>query len=78
MSEKSPFELRMEMIEVARGMLEKQFELNREIAMTSWNFAVEAAKAIQGAIPEAPKLTYPTFEEVKALAEKMNVFVSGK
>lgn len=78
MSEKSPYELRMDMLETARGMLEKQFELNREIALTSWNYAVEAAKAIQGTLPEAPKLTYPTFEEIKALAEKMNIFVSGK
>lgn len=78
MSEKSPYELRMDMIATAREMLEKQFELNREIAMTAWNFAVESAKAAQKTMPAAPVLTYPTFEEIKALAEKMNVFVSGK
>lgn len=78
MSEKSPFELRMDMFQVARDMLEKQFELNREIAVTTWNYAVEAAKAAQKAMPTAPVLNYPTFEEILALATKMNSFVSGK
>ena len=74
---KSPFELRMEMIQTAKELLEKQFELNKEIAMTSWNMAVEAAKTTQAAIPEMPKLSYPSYDDVMALAQKMNSFVSG-
>lgn len=76
---KSPFELRMDMITMAKDMLEKQFEVNRKIAETTWNMAVEAAKATQAAMPAFPtEIKYPTYEEIVALAQKMNVFVSGK
>lgn len=78
MSEKSPFELRMDMIAVAKDLLEKQFELNRQIAMTTWEMAVETAKATQKAIPAMPDMPkFPTLEDIMETAKKMNVFVSG-
>ena len=76
---KTPFELRMDMIATAKDLLEKQFELNKEIAITTWKIAVEAATAAQKAIPAMPELPkFPTLEEIMETAQKMNVFVSGK
>lgn len=75
---KSPFELRLEIINTARDLLEKQFALNKEIAMATWNLSVEAAKTARGSVPDAPSLTYPTIDDVLELATKMNDFISGK
>ena len=75
---KSPFELRMEMIATAKDMLEKQFEVNKEFTMKSWELAVEAAQKASAAIPAMPSIPkYPTLDEITALAKKMNDFVSG-
>lgn len=76
---KSPFELRMDMIATAKDLLEKQFELNKEIAITTWKIAVEAATAAQKAVPEMPAMPkFPTLDEIMETAQKMNSFVSGK
>lgn len=76
---KSPFELRMDMITTAKEILERQFEINYDIAKTTYEIARESAKALKDVLPAAPEFPkYPTFEEITALAQKMNVFVSGK
>jgi hypothetical protein len=76
---KSPFELRMDMITTAKDILDRQYEATRQIARANWEMAVETAKATQAAVmPAFPEIKYPSFDDIEALATKMNAFVSGK
>lgn len=75
---KSPFELRMDMLAMAKEILEKQFEINKEFAMKSWELAVDTANKAKESMPAMPAVPkYPTYDEIVELAKKMNSFVSG-
>ena len=76
---KTPYELRLQMLQMAKDMVNQNFELQREIAMKYWDATISAAKDAK-LIPEVPKdlmPKVPTLEDVMKVAEQMNSFVSG-
>jgi hypothetical protein len=76
---KSAYELRMDMLSMSKEILERQFEINKEFAIRSWELAVEAAREAQKAVPPMPEIPkYPSLDEIMAMATKMNGFVSSK
>ena len=77
---KTPFELRLEMLQMARQILERNWEMQRDIAFRTWDGMIEAAHKANEAMPKMPDSMipkFPTLDEIMAQAEKMNSFVSG-
>jgi len=72
MSNKTPFELRFEMFQVARDQLEYKFNMERDGLMMKYDWETTAGKN-----PEVPSLPeYPTFSEISEYAARINEFVS--
>jgi len=71
---KTPFEIRMELLKLAKESLFEPIFIQRD----NLNMAYEAAKERDPTtkFPDFPK--FPTTAEIIAEAEKLNAFVSGK
>ena len=80
---KTPFELRAELLQMSKDLLEKQYEANVK-AFTSWTdllvnstkLNTELLNDIQEKVKNVPK--FPTMEEIISYAEKFKGFVGGK
>ena len=76
MEAKTPYEIRLDMIKEAKDFLTSQYHMNFEAARMQWDQNVRLANDAQSIMKfDAPK--YPTFEEMMAMATKMNDFVSN-
>lgn len=75
---KTPYELRLEMIQMAKDYLDRQYETAVSTTMDMWKANVEFGNKFGKAIsnPELPKMY--TMEDIFAMADKFNSFVSGK
>jgi hypothetical protein len=70
----TPYELRFNMMLEAKNYLEQQYIMDRENLTQRYYAEVEAG--LNPGFPELPN--YPTFEEITALANSMNEFVSQR
>lgn len=75
---KSPYELRLDMLKMAKDYLDQQFS----IAYSAWEKSVEAsvqfAKQVKEEVPQIPELPKMYgIEEISKMAETLNKFVSG-
>ena len=71
----SPYEIRLELLKMAQGMLEQDYNVKREQTYEMWN----ASKNENGWTTE--KLEFPKFfseQEVIAKAKVLNGFISNK
>tara|TARA_B110000503_G_scaffold141499_1_gene235264 strand:+ start:323 stop:568 length:246 start_codon:yes stop_codon:yes gene_type:complete len=73
-SNKTPFELRFEIFNQAKNMLSDKYYSEREDALSKYHSEVDSGKKPD--FPEMP--SYPTFDEVKDMAQLINTFVSSK
>lgn len=75
----SPFELRMNMLAMAKDYLDRQNDIMREAAYQAWQANVEFAKKAGQAIPAFPADYTKVYgvEEITKMAETFNRFVSG-
>lgn len=72
MTQKNPFELRADVLALAKEYMDKQMELNQQYAMAMMEAGVLATE-------EAQKMFKPyTFEELMAKAQEMYSFVRTK
>ena len=81
MSQKNstPYELRLEMLKMAKDYFETQLNIAREAATQSWQASVSLAQDIQKTgIPEFKMPPMYTVEDITKMAEQFNAFVSGK
>ena len=69
MAEKSGYEIRTDILRMAKELLVDEFVLLQE----AWKFQIEQKQEDIGEVP-----TYPTLEQVLSTAEKMNGFVNKK
>ena len=79
MSSQSPFELRMQMLEMAKEYLDQQYTYTREAILQSWHDSIEYAEKVKGVMPimpEMPKMY--DISEIAKMAETFNDFVSNK
>lgn len=75
---KSPYELRLEMIQMAKDYLDRQHETMVASVMGAWKANLEFAKKLNSMV-EPPKLpTMYTMDDVFKMAEQFNSFVSGR
>jgi hypothetical protein len=78
MSNLTPFEIRLELLKMAKELLLEDFNSSKERLINEWQVKVESAKLNGQAIPEHPAFpTYPTENEIIAKAQALNGFVSN-
>ena len=78
MSNMTPFEIRLELLKMAKDMLNDEYYGKREVISNSWHAQLEVAKINGGALPEHPGFpAYPSENEIIAKAQTLNGFVSN-
>ena len=78
MSNMTPFEIRLELLKMAKDMLTEDYYGKREVISQDWQIKVESARLNGGAIPDHPGYpSYPTEAEIVAKAASLNGFVSN-
>ena len=78
MSNMTPFEIRLELLKMAKDMLTDDYYGKREIISNSWQAKLEIAKINGGELPEHPGFPlFPSETEIIAKAQTLNGFVSN-
>ena len=78
MSNLSPFEIRLELLKMAKDMLSEEYLSKRESISNEWHSQVEVAKLNGGIVPNHPGFPpYPTEQDVVKKAQELNGFVSN-
>jgi hypothetical protein len=78
MSNMTPFEIRLELLKMAKDMLNDEYYGKREQISNDWHVKVDSAKINGGTIPEHPGFpSYPSEAEIIAKATALNGFVSN-
>jgi len=77
MSNMTPFEIRLELLKMAKDMLTEEYYGKREQVSSDWSVKVEVAKLNGGTIPDHPGMpAYPTEIDIIKKATELNGFVS--
>ena len=78
MSNMTPFEIRLELLKMAKDMLSEEYHGKREVISDDWHTKVESAKLNGGTIPDHPGFpTIPSEQDIIAKASALNGFVSN-
>ena len=78
MSNLTPFEIRLELLKMAKELLLEEYHSNKDRLTNEWQVKVESAKLNGQAIPDHPTLPpYPSESEIIAKAQALNGFVSN-
>ena len=78
MSNMTPFEIRLELLKMAKEMLSDEYYGKREVISNEWSTKVEVAKINGGEMPVHPGFpAYPSETEIIAKAQTLNGFVSN-
>jgi hypothetical protein len=78
MSNMTPFEIRLELLKMAKDMLTEEYYGKRDVVSNDWQQKVDSARLNGGTIPDHPGFpVYPTEAEVVAKAAALNGFVSN-
>jgi len=78
MPNKTPFEIRLELLKMAKEMLEQEYFQKVQGIDQKYGFEIEEAHRTGKPIPDRQVLPYPTESEVIKKAESLNAFVSTK
>jgi hypothetical protein len=74
----TPFEIRLELLKMAKDMLNDEYYGKREVISNEWSTKVEVAKINGGEMPVHPGFpAYPSETEIIAKAQTLNGFVSN-
>jgi hypothetical protein len=77
MSNMTPFEIRLELLKMAKDMLVEEYHGKKEQVSQDWQVRVENARHAGAVPPEHPAMpAYPTEADVVAKATQLNGFVS--
>jgi proteasome lid subunit RPN8/RPN11 len=78
MSNMTPFEIRLELLKMAKDMLSDEYYGKREQISNDWSTKVDSAKINGGTIPDHPGFpAYPSEQDIIAKATALNGFVSN-
>ena len=78
MSNMTPFEIRLELLKMAKDMLSEDYHGKREVISNDWHMKVESAKLNGGEMPVHPGFpSFPSETEIIAKAQVLNGFVSN-
>jgi len=74
----TPFEIRLELVKLAKDMLSEEYHSKRNMVEQEWNNEVGAAINVSREPPKAPTLpNYFSEHDVIAKAISLNEFISG-
>jgi hypothetical protein len=75
----TPFELRYQVLDMARSLLLEEFYVKREAVMEKWRAKCSDAERCGANNPEMPEQpSFPTNTEIIKRAEELNGFISKK
>ena len=78
MSNMTPFEIRLELLKMARDMLYDEYNGQRDRISNNWNMQCESAKSKGETPPEHPGLPpIPSETDIISKAQTLNGFVSN-
>jgi hypothetical protein len=78
MSNMTPFEIRLELLKMAKDMLNDEYYGKREQISNDWHMKVESAKLNGGTIPDHPGFpAIPSETDIITKATALNGFVSN-
>jgi len=78
MSNLTPFEIRLELLKMAKELLMEEYHSNKDRLTNEWHVKVESAKLNGQAIPDHPAFpTYPSENDIITKAQSLNGFVSN-
>jgi hypothetical protein len=78
MSNLTPFEIRLELLKMAKDMLNDEYYGKREQISNDWHQKVDSAKLNGGVIPDHPGFpAIPSEHEIILKAQVLNGFVSN-
>lgn len=78
MSNLTPFEIRLELLKMAKELLLEDYNSSKERLINEWQVKVESAKLNGQTIPDHPAFpTYPSETDIIAKAQALNGFVSN-
>lgn len=69
---KTPFEIRLQLLEMAKDLLTQEYYVKKELAMLGWHAKLESDKA--SPIPKIGSM--PSEDQIIEKAKKLNAFVS--
>lgn len=72
---KTPYELRLELLDMAKGMLESEWYAKKERAMEQFFHERDYQKLIMTTVPEL--CAFPTSKEIIEMAATFNDFISA-
>ena len=77
MSNKTPFEIRMELLAMAKEMLIQVYETERDAIFHMWHLECEKSMESKSEIPPVPPMPeYPTPQKIIEKASELNSFIS--
>jgi hypothetical protein len=78
MSNMTPFEIRLELLKMAKDMLYDDYNAQRDKIQQDWNIKCDTAKTKGETPPEHPALpTIPSEQDIITKAQNLNGFVSN-
>lgn len=78
MSNLTPFEIRLELLKMAKDMLSEEYQGKRESVSNEWHSQVEVAKLNGGIVPNHPGFpAFPSENDIISKAQTLNGFVSN-
>ena len=78
MSNLTPFEIRLELLRLAKELLMENYYSEKERLSYDWNVKVDVAKLNGQPVPEHPAFpTYPSEADIINKAQTLNGFVSN-
>jgi hypothetical protein len=78
MSNLTPFEIRLELLKMAKELLLEEYHSNKDRLQQEWHVKVETSKLNGQPIPDHPPYpTYPTETDIITKAQSLNGFVSN-
>jgi hypothetical protein len=78
MSNLTPFEIRLELLKMAKDLLLESYHSEKDRLQQEWHVKVDVAKLNGQAIPDHPAFpTYPSETDIIAKAQSLNGFVSN-
>jgi hypothetical protein len=77
MTNKTPFELRFDLLSLAQGILNEKMWAERNRLENDWQAQVETARNDKTKPPAFPKMPSVEPDEIVELAKKLNDFVSN-
>jgi hypothetical protein len=78
MSNLTPFEIRLELLKMAKDLLLESYHSEKDRLQQEWHVKVDVAKLNGQAIPDHPAFpTYPSENDIINKAQSLNGFVSN-